>query len=115
MEPQPVGESRLDGCRLEDAGDELLLPQRPTLRRGEHQILRAMRPLGQIGGELLAQEPRQRYGAASVGLGRPPHQPTIDLGRRLADLAAATEQVQVPDPKRHQLAGAKPGVGGKAD
>ena len=65
MEPQPVGESRLDGCWLEDPGNELLLPQRTTLRRGEHQILRAVRPLGQVGGELLAEEPRQRYGDAA--------------------------------------------------
>jgi hypothetical protein len=73
MEPQPVGESRPGRRRLEDAGDELLLPQRPALRRGEHQIPRTMRPLGQVGGELLAEEARQMRGAAGIGLGRPPH------------------------------------------
>ena len=56
MEPQPVGESRPGRRRLEDAGDELLLPQRPTLRRGEHQIIRAVRPPAEIGGELLAED-----------------------------------------------------------
>ena len=35
MEPQPVGESRPGRRWLEDAGDELLLPQRPTLRRSD--------------------------------------------------------------------------------
>ena len=68
MEPQPVGESRLGRRRLEDAGDELLLPQRATLRRGEYQIVRAVRPLSQVGGELVAEEPRQVHRAAGVGL-----------------------------------------------
>jgi hypothetical protein len=114
MGPQPVGESGPGRRRLEHAGDELLLPQRATLRRGEHQIVRTVRPLGQVRGELLAEEPRQVHRAAGVGLGWPPHQPPIDLGGGLANFAAAAEQVQVPDPERHQLAGAKPGVGGKA-
>jgi hypothetical protein len=63
-----------------------------------------------MGGELLAEEPGQMHGAAGVGLGRSPHQPPIHLRCGLANLAAATEQVQVPDPERHQLAGAKPGI-----
>ena len=105
VEPQPVGESSLDGCRLEDAGDELLLPQRTALRCGEHQIPRTLRPVGQVGGELVAQEPRQMRRAGGVGLGRPPHQPPIHLGRRLADLAASAKQVEVADTERHQLAG----------
>jgi hypothetical protein len=100
MEPQPVRESGLGRRRFEDAGDELLLPQRATLRRGEHQIVRTVRTLGQIGGELVAQEPRQRHRAVGIRLGRPPHQPPIHLGRRLANLAAAAKQVQVPDPGR---------------
>jgi hypothetical protein len=115
MGPQPVGESGPGRRRLEHAGDELLLPQRATLRRGEHQIVRTVRPLGQVRGELLAEEPRQVHRAAGVGLGRPPHQPAIHLGRGLADLAAAAKQVQVPDTQRHQFAGAGSGVGGEAD
>ncbi len=39
----------------------------------------------------------------------------LDLGGGLADLAAAAEQVQVPDAQRHRLAGAKPGRGGEGD
>jgi hypothetical protein len=40
--------------------------------------------------------------------------PQRPLGRRLGDLTATTEQVQVPDTQPHPLAGAKPGKGGKA-
>jgi hypothetical protein len=57
----------------------VLGPQRATLRGGEHQIVGTVRPLGQVLGELLAQEARQRHRAAGVGLGRPPHQPSIHL------------------------------------
>jgi hypothetical protein len=58
MEPQPLGESGLGRRRFEDPGDELLLPQRATLRRGEHQIIGAVRPLSQIRGQLLTQKAR---------------------------------------------------------
>jgi hypothetical protein len=115
MEPQPVGEPRPGGRRLEDAGDELLLPQRATLRGGEHMIVRAERSLGQVGGELVAEEARQMHGAAGVGLGRTPHQPPIHLSRRLTNLTTSAKEVEVSDPQRYQFAGAKPGVRGKAD
>jgi hypothetical protein len=114
VESQPMGKSHPGHRRLEDASDELLLPQRTTLRRGEHQIIGTMRPPGQVGSELVGQKPRQRHRAAGVGLGRPPYQPPIHLSRRLADLAPAAKKVQVPDTQRHQLPGTKPRVGGKA-
>jgi hypothetical protein len=44
--------------RLEAARHELRLPQRPATRRGEHQIIRAVRPIAQVGAQVISDRPR---------------------------------------------------------
>jgi hypothetical protein len=56
-----LGEGLVGGPdgRLEPAGDELRLAQRATTRRGEHQLLAAIRPTGQVDAQLVSQRTGQ--------------------------------------------------------
>jgi len=55
-----------DGCRqpspsqgrAEDALVEVVVPQRPTLRRGEHEPIRVAGPAGRVHGQVVVEEPR---------------------------------------------------------
>ena len=58
---------RLDGSTAHPFGG----PQRPAAGHGEHQVARAMWPVGKVGAELLGQEVGEWHSAALAGLGRP--------------------------------------------
>jgi len=118
--PKVVGTQRRrqirpPGGRLKLTVQELPLAQRPAQRRGEHEILGAVGPPGEVIGQQLDQEPRQPYRAALVGLGRPPHERTVYLGRRLDHLAAAAEQVEALGLERDHLTEAEACVGQDVD
>jgi hypothetical protein len=73
-------------------------PQRSATRHGEHKIGRGVGSVGQVSAKLLGEESWQRNDAALAGLGRPPRQPAVHLGRRLHHLNPVGEQIQPPDP-----------------
>jgi hypothetical protein len=112
MEPQPVGESPRATAGLKIPATNLCSRSGPPCGAVN------TRSWGPCGRSANRRRAARRGSAAEARCGEhrswsAPHQPPIHLGRRLANLAATTEQVQVPDTKRRQLAGAKPGVAGK--
>jgi hypothetical protein len=81
---------------------------------GEHKIGRGVGSVDQVSAKLLGEESWQRNDAALAGLGRPPRQPAVHLGRRLHHLNPAGEQIQPPDPKGGRLTDPQPRPAEKA-
>jgi hypothetical protein len=75
------GGVRGSDSRLEAVRDKLGLPQRPTTRRGEHQLLSASGAAGQVGARLLGERARQPDRPRFVGLDPAPLQMPGDLRR----------------------------------
>ncbi len=98
------GRSARRAAGLSWAVQELPVAQRAPLRRGEHEVVGAVRPPGEVFGEQLDQESRQPDDAAFVGLGRPPYERAAHLGCRLDHLTAAPEQIETFDTQRGHLA-----------
>jgi hypothetical protein len=101
-------------CRAEVPLAPLGDPQRSATRHGEHKIGRGVGSVGQVSAKLLGEESWQRNDAALAGLGRPPRQPAVHLGRRLHHLNPAGEQIQPPDPKGGRLTDPQPRPAEKA-
>jgi hypothetical protein len=80
---------------LKRSGTNFGLAQRTTTRRGEHQVVAVMRPIGQVGAQFL----RQRAGQ--------PDRPRLS-GFGHADRPA--QQVQTVHLERHELAGPQAGM-----
>ena len=103
------GESSSGRCLFESRAPEVAQSQGPTLRSGEDEVVE--RSSGDGSGELVEQEPGDGHPSGLVVLGRAEHRSAVHLGDRFGDGGAATEQVQMADAQRRELAETHPSDG----
>jgi hypothetical protein len=109
MEAKPVQANR-SGGRAPDPPVEVAPPEQPTLGGGEHQPIGAALAVGsQVLGQGGGRHRRQGHGApAGLGLGRPPGEVAVDLGRLLGASDPLMQQVDPLDPQADQFPPTQP-------
>ncbi len=91
---------------------EIGAPQRTALGRREHEPVIARRPLGEVPGQLISEEPGERHlTTCSRRFGRCQcHLPT-NVSKRLRDCQAPSEEITTAHPQTGEFAKPATGVG----
>jgi hypothetical protein len=112
MKSEAVGKLGGPYGRLELCSVEVAVAKRPTLCRGEHQALALGSTLGEVGGQFVPKQRRQRHMSIGVGLGWTNYKATGDVAYRLSDLYSASQKVDSLHPQGTDLISPQAGVGG---
>ena len=94
MRVQPVETDRLRG-RVESSASPVTHPQHLATWRRKHELARTL--AGDLHGQGIDQEARNRHASCLVRLRRGKDNATPDLGRTLGDVRAPAQQVQSAD------------------
>ena len=89
---------------------EVVVPQWPALRGSKHERVTVTRRAGKVGGQFVAEKPRQANGALCVGLGWPGNQPAAYLAGGLDYSNRAAEQVESLDAMKERASAPVLGV-----